>query len=157
MVPTWLHFPCQNPSKTSQKSIPRGINFLIDFWMDFLSILAPTWGPTWSHVGHFFGQNGGTRLSSSLFFVALDFFFGFFRAGPWGTPSGAVPNPMGYPSWARFLDPFGLDFQRFCGPFCKFCGSFLTSILALFTCSFSKLPCWLKGWWGYAKRKEFMF
>ena len=34
----------------------------------------------------------------------------FFRAGPWGTPSDHGPNPMGYPSWARFLDHFLNDF-----------------------------------------------
>ena len=58
LVPTWLHFPSQNPPKSFQKPIPGAINILIDFWMDFLSILAPTWDPTWGHGGHFFAQNG---------------------------------------------------------------------------------------------------
>ena len=32
---TYLHFPSQNPPKSSQKSIPRGIKFLIDVWIVF--------------------------------------------------------------------------------------------------------------------------
>merc|ERR1712110_660290 len=38
-------------------------------------------------------------------------------------PSDRAPKSMGYPSWARFSNPFGLGFQRFCVPFCKCCGS----------------------------------
>ena len=34
----------------------------------------------------------------------------FFRAGPWGTPSPRGPQPMGYPSWARFLEHLLNDF-----------------------------------------------
>ena len=52
--PTWLHFGTQNPIKSSQKSIPRGIKFLIDFCIDFFFILAPSWHPSWGHVGHLF-------------------------------------------------------------------------------------------------------
>ena len=35
LVPTWLHFPSQNPLKSIQKSILKGIDFLIDFDIDF--------------------------------------------------------------------------------------------------------------------------
>ena len=35
LVPTWLHFASQNPSKSFQKSIPRCIKFLFDFCIDF--------------------------------------------------------------------------------------------------------------------------
>ena len=35
LVPTWLHFPSQNPSKSLQKPILKGIDFLIDFDIDF--------------------------------------------------------------------------------------------------------------------------
>ena len=62
LVPTWLHFPSQNPSKSIKKSIPRCIKFWIDFSTDFSSMLARFWRPTWSHVGHIFHpravQNG---------------------------------------------------------------------------------------------------
>ena len=54
LVPTWLHLGTQNPPKSVQKSIPRGIKKMIDFWIDFLAILAPFWEPSWSHVGHLF-------------------------------------------------------------------------------------------------------
>ena len=124
LVPTWLHFPSQNPTKSFQKSIPRCINFFNDFWMDFLFILAPTWDSTWNHVGHFFGQNGGALWRPALFFVRSMLFFDFLARTPWGTPSDRAPKPMGYPSWAWFSGPCGLVFQRFCGPFCKFCVSF---------------------------------
>ena len=35
MVPTCFHFPSQNPSKSLQKPILKGIDFLIDFDIDF--------------------------------------------------------------------------------------------------------------------------
>ena len=46
-VPTWLHFGSQNPPKSNQKSIPRGIQKMIVFWIDFLPKLAPFWDPSW--------------------------------------------------------------------------------------------------------------
>ena len=154
---TWLHFPSQNPPKTAQKSIPRGINFLIDFWMDFLSILAPTWGPTWSHVGHFFGQNGGTAWKAPLFFVALVFFSDFFARDP-GVPHRTVARiRWGTPPGLGFRAHVGSVFKGFVVHFASFAALFLASILALFSCSFSNFPCWLKGWWGYAKRQFDVF
>ena len=53
MVPTWLDFGIQNPSKSHQNSILEGIIFLIDFGIDFFSILIRFWKPTWSDVGSF--------------------------------------------------------------------------------------------------------
>ena len=47
LVPTWLHFGTQNPPKSKQKSIPRGIQKMIDFWIDVLPKLAPFWDPSW--------------------------------------------------------------------------------------------------------------
>ena len=35
LVPTCFHFPSQNPSKSLQKPILKGIDFLIDFDIDF--------------------------------------------------------------------------------------------------------------------------
>ena len=35
LVPTCLHFPSQNPPKSLQKPILKGIDFLIDFDIDF--------------------------------------------------------------------------------------------------------------------------
>ena len=124
LVPTGLHFPSQNPPKSFQNSIPRVIifvdRFLDGFLTDLGSILGPNLGPCWHH---FRPKWCGTKVFPSLF-CFVRFFLGFFRAGPWGTPSDRAPEPMGYPSCARFSDPFGFGFQRFCGPFCKFCGSF---------------------------------
>ena len=49
LVPTWLHFGTQNPPKSTQKSIPRGIQKMIDFLDRFFaqvgSILGPKLGP----------------------------------------------------------------------------------------------------------------
>ena len=47
LVPTWLHFGTQNPPKSTQKSIPRGIQKMSVFWIDFLPKLAPFWDPSW--------------------------------------------------------------------------------------------------------------
>ena len=76
LVPTWLHFPPQNPPKSTKKSIPRCIKFWLDFSTDFSSMLARFWKPTWSHVGHLFlpraVQNGpqhppkATKTAKSL-------------------------------------------------------------------------------------------
>ena len=47
LVPTWLHFGTQNPSKSMKKSFPRGIQKMIDFRIDVLPKLAPFWHPSW--------------------------------------------------------------------------------------------------------------
>ena len=48
LVPTWIHFATQNPPKSIQKSIPRGIQKMIDFLDRFFaqvgSILEPKLG-----------------------------------------------------------------------------------------------------------------
>ena len=53
-IDVWSHFGAnlapfwhQNPPKSTQKSIPRGIQKIIDFWIDFLPKLAPFWDPSW--------------------------------------------------------------------------------------------------------------
>ena len=106
LVPTWLHFGSQNPPKSSQKSIPRGINFLIDFYIDFLSIFARFWKPTWGHVGHIFFQNGATLWDSAPLFVGSMLFFDFLVV-------------LG-PSWfnlGSILHGLGLHFGGFWGAF----------------------------------------
>ena len=60
LVPTWLDFGTQNPPKSTQKSIPRGIKKMMHFCIDFWAILAPFWDPSWGHVGYFFRLQGGT-------------------------------------------------------------------------------------------------
>ena len=109
LVPTWLHFGSPNPPKSSQKSIPRGINFLIDFYIDFLSIFARFWRPTWGHVGRIFAQNGGPVWHAPLFFVGSMLFFDFLVVLA--------------PSWPRFgsiLESPGLYFGGFWAPFWMF-------------------------------------
>ena len=49
--PTWLHFGPQDPPKSHQDPIPRGIQIQIDFRLDFASILVPSWPPTWPQLG----------------------------------------------------------------------------------------------------------
>ena len=48
-------FCLQNPPKSFQKSIPRGIKKTIAFCIDFLSIFHRFRRSIWCHVGHFFG------------------------------------------------------------------------------------------------------
>ena len=111
--------------KILPKNVPRTHQFfdrfLDGFFIHFSANLAPNLGPCWP----LFRAKRGDPMELPPSFCCVGFFFGFFRAGPWGTPSDRAPKPMGYPSCARFSDPFGLGFQRFCRPFCKFCGSFL--------------------------------
>ena len=114
LVPTWLHFGSQNPTKSSQKSMPRCINFLIDFGIDFLSIFARFWKPTWGHVGHIFDQNGATRFNSSLFFVGSMLFFDFL-----------VLLAPSWPHFGSILEGSGLHFGSFWAPFWRFWGSIL--------------------------------
>ena len=40
LAPTWLHFGTQNPTKSTQKSIPRSIQKMIDF---FRLMFYPSW------------------------------------------------------------------------------------------------------------------
>ena len=119
LVPTWLHFGSQNPPKSSQKSIPRGINFLIDFYIDFLSIFARFWRPTWGHVGHIFAQNGGALWHAPLLSVESMLSFEFLAVL---TPSwphvGSLLAPLGptWPRFRRFLAPFWHRFGAMLGP-----------------------------------------
>ena len=137
------------------KKYPKRHQIFALFWHRFFIHFSSNLGPKLEPCWPLFRTLRGDGLGCSPLFCCVGFFFGFFRAGRWGTPSDRAPEPMGYPSWARFSDPFGLGFQRLCNPFCKFCGSFFASISALFSCSFSNLPCWLKGWSDYAKRQQF--
>ena len=99
---TWLYFGTQNPTKSFQKSISEGIDFLIDFGIDICTVLAPSWDPTWGHVDHFFAQDGGTEFKAPFFFVGSMLFFDL----------GALMAP----SWHHF----GLDFGGFGAPFWRF-------------------------------------
>ena len=112
LVPTWLHFPSQNPPKSHQKSILKGIDFLIAFGIDFLMILAPSWAPTWGHVGHIFAQNGGGLCDAAPLFVGSMLFFDFLA--------------LLAPSWRHLgsiLEGSGLHFGGFGPPFWRFMGS----------------------------------
>ena len=126
LVPTWLHFPSQNPPKSYQKSILKGIDFLIDCCIDFFSILAPSWDPSWGHVGHIFAQNGGREFNPSLFFVGSMLFFDFW----------AVLAPS-WPHFGSILEGSGLHFGGFWRPFfhifVRFGEAFVRTVLASFS------------------------
>ena len=125
LVPTWLHFPSQNPPKSFQKPIPRCIKFLIDFCIDFFSILAPSWDPSWGHVGHIFLQNGGVGWHAAPLFVGSMLFFDFL-----------VVLAPSWPNLGSILGGFGPPFWRFLVPTWRYVG-----------------PVWHKmGWWGHAER-----
>ena len=65
LLSTWLHFPSPNLPKSSQKPIPKVIEFLIDFSFEFLSILPPFWEPSWSHVGQLFRAKTAKEASKT--------------------------------------------------------------------------------------------
>ena len=89
-----------------------------------------------------------------LFLLGLCYFSIFFARDP-GVPHRIVPQSRwGTPPVLGFRTHLGSVFKGFVVHFASFAALFLASILALFSCSFSNFPCWLKGWWGYAKRKE---
>ena len=141
LVPTWLHFGSPNPPKSSQKSIPRGINFLIDFYIDFLSIFARFWRPTWNHNGQIFLQNGGSVSKTTPFFVrsmlCLD--VGAFLA----------------PSCRRLASIFegvGLDFKSFWCPFSLFDECLRIQIFNKIRYVQALFFWFWMGWWGHAKR-----
>ena len=121
MVPTWLHFPSQNPSKTSQKSIRRGINFLIDFDIDFKMAQE---GPKTAQDGprqRSKRQDGPKRpprqpQDGTKWRQKLGFFLVFFDLGRQGPPR--APR---YPSKTDFWSIFG----RFLVDFCLIFGRFL--------------------------------
>ena len=112
LVPTWPHFPAQNPPKSTKKSIPRCIKFWLDFLTDFSSMLARFWRPTWSHVGHLFlpraVQNGpqhppkATKTAKSLKNLEND-----------------PQNTMVYPSRPGFWRPLNYIFSHQCLPLCE--------------------------------------
>ena len=81
------------------------------------------------------------------------------KTGAGGYPDTLNSEP-GWPSAASdrisigFRTHLGSVFEGVVVHFASFAALVLASILALCTCSFSKLSCWLKGWWGRAKRLE---
>ena len=108
LASTWLDFSTQNPPKSTQKSIPRGIKKMMHFCIDFLSILAPTWDPSWGHVGHFFRTRGGTMWNATFFFVALVFSFDFFAPRPDGVPHFGLPSGLDFGGvWSNFGSMLG--------------------------------------------------
>ena len=122
LVPTWLYFGSPNLAKSSQKSIPRGINFLIDFYIDLLSIFVRFWTPTWGHVDHIFAQNGGALWRAPVFFVVSMLFFDFF----------GHPGPLLAPCWVGWGSSFSI------------CWSILVSMLEGFGVQFGGF-WWLFG------------
>ena len=70
-------FFSKNPAKSSQKSIPRGINVLIGFCIDFYSIFLRFGMPIWSYVGHFFAQNTAALFNGRVVCVRSMLFFDF--------------------------------------------------------------------------------
>ena len=77
LVPTWLHFGIQNPLKSTQKSIPRGIRKMIDFCID----VWPSWLQFGNQVGAmlatFSEKMGGAKLSGPIFLLRWIFFISF--------------------------------------------------------------------------------
>ena len=124
--------------------------FLHRFFLHFSSILGPNLGPCWHH----FRPKWGYHIKCSPLFCCVGFFSDFFARDP-GVPHRIVPQSRwGTPPVLGFRTHLGSVFKGFVVHFASFAALFLASILALFSCSFSNFPCWLKGWWGYAKRRE---
>ena len=133
LVPTWLHFASQNPTKTFPKPTPRGTKILIDFCIAFLSFLAPLWPPTWGQLG---AQDGFKieKRRPKLYDVAhknsrVAHQERFEMRPCFSTPSWAVLAPFWPPTWRHFGPSwlrFGPSWLRF-GPSWLCLGSVLAS------------------------------
>ena len=110
LVPTWLHFPSQNPPK-STKILPKTDpkmhqifdRFLHRFFFHFGSILGPKLGPCWPNFRSKWGGPVGGRPPFCWVCVTFRFL--------------GRPGPL--------LAQFGLDFGGFGPPFWRFLGSIL--------------------------------
>ena len=100
MAPFWLPKTFQILPKIDPKMHQIFDRFLHRFFLHFGSILGPKLGPCWPH----FPPKWGGPVEGRPLLCCAGFFSGFFRAGPWGTPSDRAPEPMGYPS-DRAPDP----------------------------------------------------
>ena len=119
--------------------------FLHRFFLHFGSILGPKLGPCWPHFRLKWGKAVGRRPPFCWVYVIFRFF--------------GRPGPLLAPFWLDF-GGFGAPFWRFLASifpyFCKIWGGLcLSSFGFIFEAFLTKL--WLgMGWWGYAKRKEFL-
>ena len=82
LVPTWLHFPSQNPWKSDPRAMSKHIDFLIDFCIKCLMVLASSWGPIWGYVEH----------CAALFCPVLTPFSTFSRGIPGDSSSDRAPE-----------------------------------------------------------------
>ena len=132
LVPTWLHFGSQNLQKSSQKSIPGGINFLIDlyidFFIDFCSILEANLRPCWPH----FRSKWGRAVERRPLFCWVYVIFRFF-----GHP-GLLLAPFwrGWGSIFRFFGRFGGRFWKVLGSTLEVSGDHLGSMCSVFLAKF---------------------
>ena len=132
-MPTCLHFPSQNPPKSLQKPILKGINFWSILASIFSRFLLDLGGQLGAMLATFSSKMGGPCGTPPPFLLGLCYFSIFWSSWP----------PLG-PIWARFwkvwasiLEVFGVHFGGFWSRFgCHVACNFDTFL----SCSFLKLP-----------------
>ena len=88
LAPFWLPKSSKILPKIDPKRHQFFDRFLDGFFIHFGSNLGPNLEPCWP----LFRTKWRGALGCSPLFCCVGFFFGFFRAGPWGTPSDRGPN-----------------------------------------------------------------
>ena len=82
LVPTWLHFPSQNPWKSDRRAMSKHIIFFNRFLHQMFNGLGFLLG---AYVGL-------CRALCCPFFPCVDPFFDFFAGDSWGFPLGPCPG-----------------------------------------------------------------
>ena len=143
MAPFWLPKSSQILPKIDPKMHQIFDRFWHRFFIDFWSFLEANLEPCWPLFRSKHGNR--ERAVGGLCWVYLLFRF-LGRPGPLLAPCGLDLRGFGAPCW------------RFVLRFCVDLASQLGAMMATFSFKMSGrcgTPAWsLKGWWGYAKRKE---
>ena len=138
-------FSFPRSTKILPKTDPKRRQCFDRFWDGFFIRFSSNLGPNLEPCWPLFRTKWGGRPGKVFLFLVAFIFFPIFSRGKPGVPHrGAPQNRWGTPPGLAFWTHIESVFNRFVIHFASFAALVLASILALFTCSFSKLSCWLK-------------